>query len=157
MSVSAELSPAWLFSSRQSLSSWHGENQRIGYHFSGISKTRNWWETFRPLRGFFSLRFEVQVWGLDYYRERIGLIGVWEKTEGVKVSHVSQVNMYWHCKKVRSLQDKGSIIQRTAQDLVETKVKVKAARFYVLPQIHKASTTHQEDQLWVPTNAPRSE
>ena len=48
-------------------------------------------ETFRPLRGFFSLRFEVQVWGLDYCRKRIGLIGVWEKTEGAKVS---QVNMY---------------------------------------------------------------
>ena len=62
------------------------------------TKTRNWWETFRPLRGFFSLRFEVQVWGLDYYRKRIGLIGVWEKTEGAKVS---QVNMYWRCKKVK--------------------------------------------------------
>ena len=37
---------------------------------------------------------------------------------------------------VRSLQDKGSINQRTAQDLVETKVK--AAHFYILPKIHKS-------------------
>ena len=52
-------------------------------------RERNGGETFRPLRGFFSLRFEVQVWGLDYYRKRIGVIGVWEKTEGVKVSQVN--------------------------------------------------------------------
>ena len=64
------------------------------------TKTGNWdcWETFRPLRGFFSLRFEVQVWGLDNYRKRIGVIGVWEKTECAKVS---QVNLYWQCKKVK--------------------------------------------------------
>ena len=37
---------------------------------------------------------------------------------------------------VRNLQDKGSINQRTAQDLVETKVK--SAHFYILPKIHNS-------------------